>query len=322
MMTVVSNPRADADEKIERAARILRASKQNKEVFKAIYAGRKRFKSIEDIKRFVSNFNNNTYAAAARLFSEDIVDRKIVDGYGKKDFYIHNRQRILRMSENLARLKKVPTKRKVQVQIAPSSTFRFRTNPKVQQLYIDDVDSFKKVRRIRKADAIVVHNLAERTINTGLCRILNQSEKKDWGGERHDIYTNKIIFRGSRRSAAFALKGKAIKSKLTPGKMGKNGDQASWSFPDCAPLHPGYGLSQNSGASARRERERLSAPARSAGEGDHAKHGGGGVLSRGFFCDERASFTAACPFRPSGGPPPPQSRALQGRMKRAHVASQ
>jgi hypothetical protein len=38
---------------------------------------------------------------------------------------------------------------------------------------------------------------------------------------------------------------------------------------------------QGSGAIAPRERVCLSAPARSAGEGDHAKHGGGGVRRRG-----------------------------------------
>ena len=239
-MNVVSNPSADADEKIERAARILRASKQNKEVFKTIYAGRKRFKSIEDLEKSVSNFNTNTYKAAARLFGEDIMDKKVVKGvifYGKKDFYKHNRQRILGMSGNLERLKKAPTKRKVQIQIRPSSNFSFRTRPKVQQIYIDDIDLFKKAKRIKKGNTALIRKMAERTINRGLCRILNQSEKKDWGGERHDIYTNKIILRGSRKSAAFALKGKAIKSKLTPGKMGKNGDQIPRLFESTADIY-------------------------------------------------------------------------------------
>lgn len=239
-MSVVSNPSADGDEKIERAARILRASKQNKEVFKAIYAGSKRFKSIEDVKKSVSNFNNNTYAAAARLFGEDIVDRKSVNGvvvYGKKDFYIHNRQRILRMSENLSRLKRAPTKRRVQIQIVPKATYTFRTKPKVQQIYIDEIDSFKKSWRLKKVNASVVKRMAERTINTGICRILNQSEKADWGGERNDIYTNKIFIKGLRKSAAFALKGKAIKTKLVPGKMGKNGDQIQRLFEAAADLY-------------------------------------------------------------------------------------
>ena len=86
------------------------------------------------------------------------------------------------------------------------------------------------------------------------------------------------------------------------------------SFPDCAALHPGYGVCKNSGASAPRERWRLSAPARSAGEGDHAKHGGGGVLSRGFFSDGGASLTAARPYRRASRATSP---ALRGRTPSA-----
>jgi hypothetical protein len=77
-------------------------------------------------------------------------------------------------------------------------------------------------------------------------------------------------------------------------------------------------------ARARRENDGVCPPPHAVrGRGTARQRGGGGMLSRGFFSDEGASLTAACPFhRPSGGPPPPQSRALRGRMKRAHVASQ
>jgi hypothetical protein len=47
----------------------------------------------------------------------------------------------------------------------------------------------------------------------------------DWGGEKNDIYTSRLQFRGARRIAAFALKGTATQGPLTPKKMGKNGDQ-------------------------------------------------------------------------------------------------
>ena len=50
-------------------------------------------------------------------------------------------------------------------------------------------------------------------------------EFKDWGGEKNDLYTTKLVFRGKRHAAAFALKGKATTGPLTPRKMGKNGDQ-------------------------------------------------------------------------------------------------
>src|SRR5438094_497918 len=99
-MTIVSNPSADAQEKIERAAHVLKASKQNLEVFTAIYRNSARFKSIEQINGSVSNPNKNTYKAAKRLYSDDIVERKIeghVVFYGKKDFYATHRDKILRL---------------------------------------------------------------------------------------------------------------------------------------------------------------------------------------------------------------------------------
>jgi hypothetical protein len=53
---------------------------------------------------------------------------------------------------------------------------------------------------------------------------------KDWGGEKNDLYTNKIKYKTKRMFAAFALKGKATKGTLTPKMMGKNGDQISRLF--------------------------------------------------------------------------------------------
>jgi len=239
-MTIVSNPSADAQEKIERAALVLKASKQNLEVFEAIYRNSARFKSIEQIKGSVSRSNTNTYKAAKRLYSEDIVERKtkgLIVLYGKKDFYATHRDKILRLVKNPARLKAFPTKRKIQVAIAPKASYSFQTKPRVRQVYIDDIESFNRVQFVKRADNTKVLRLPERRINAGFCRILNQSEKKDWGGERNDIYTNKIRFNGSRKSAAFALKGKAVKTELMPGKMGKNGDQIQRLFDATADIY-------------------------------------------------------------------------------------
>jgi hypothetical protein len=238
-MTVVSDPSANADEKIERAARVLRASNQNKEVFTAIYTGSKRFKTIEEIRDSVSRFNTNTYKAAARLYGEDIVDRKREENityYGKKDFYIHHRDRILSLSENAIRLKSYPTKRK------PTShtvikNYVFRSKPQAEMLTVDDIDSFKVVRKIASAGASTLNNMPERRVNRAICTIVNQSEKKDWGGERNDIYTNNLVFKGKRRAAAFALKGRATKGKLTLDKMGKKADQVQRLFEGTAELH-------------------------------------------------------------------------------------
>jgi hypothetical protein len=239
-MTTVSNPSADADEKIERAARVLRASKQNLEVFKAVYGNSARFKTIDQIKRLVANANTNTYKAANRLYGEDIVEKRTRGhevAYGKKDFYTIHRDRILRLVKNPGRLKAYPTKRKVRINSSPKIHYAFQSKPKVRQIYVDDIDSFSRARGKRPVSARAVQQLSERAINAGICKILNQNDKKDWGGERNDIYSNKVVFNGSRKSGAFALKGKAVKSKLVPGKMGKNGDQIQRLFEATADIY-------------------------------------------------------------------------------------
>src|SRR5436309_170441 len=56
---------------------------------------------------------------------------------------------------------------------------------------------------------------------------------------------------------------------------------------------------------------------REAGEGDHAEHGGGGILSLVLSRTEDAC--AARPLhRPSGGPPPPLRVATRGRTAALH----
>ena len=40
-----------------------------------------------------------------------------------------------------------------------------------------------------------------------------------------DLFTSRFRIAGRRRPVALALKGPGAKGKLTPGKMGKNGDQ-------------------------------------------------------------------------------------------------
>lgn len=237
-MNIVSDPSANADEKIERAAKVLRASAQNKDVFKIVYSGGK-FKTLEDIKNKAANFNTNTYKAAARLYSEDIIDKKLGKrhiSYGKKTFYSTHRNRILKLSENAKRLKEYPTKRKNSTQII-TKTYSFRTKPQAELLLIDDIDSFKRAHKIKLADMNGLKITPERKINRALCMIINQGEKKDWGGERNDIYSNNVVFKGKRKPAAFALKGRATKGILTPNKMGKKADQVQRLFEGTAEIH-------------------------------------------------------------------------------------
>lgn len=100
------------------------------------------------------------------------------------------------------------------------------------QLYIDDIDSFDKVKNVSPdmiEDKIKQGyvDLAEEDIQIAIERILREPlHKKDWGGESNDLYTNKIRFKGERMSAAFLLKGNGLKKKTLEIKdCGSNGDQ-------------------------------------------------------------------------------------------------
>jgi hypothetical protein len=91
---------------------------------------------------------------------------------------------------------------------------------------IDDVGAFAAVANHPAAAAQDLSSLPEARVKRFLKKVIGETyDFKDWGGEKNDLYTNKLLFHGKRRHAAFALKGKATSGPLTPKKMGKNGDQ-------------------------------------------------------------------------------------------------
>ena len=101
-----------------------------------------------------------------------------------------------------------------------------RSNPLPQQITIDDVAAFAAVKEHPQATAPGLSGVPEVQVKRFLQKVIGDAyERKDWGGEKSDLYTTKLIFRGKRHAAAFALKGKATSGPLTPKKMGKNGDQ-------------------------------------------------------------------------------------------------
>ena len=56
----------------------------------------------------------------------------------------------------------------------------------------------------------------------------------DWGGEKNDLFTTRLVIDGKRLSTAMAFKGRGTTGKLTPGKLGKNGDQIQRLFQSSA----------------------------------------------------------------------------------------
>lgn len=87
----------------------------------------------------------------------------------------------------------------------------------------DDFDQFSKAKKIKSAIKKVI---SEKAFKAGVLRLIGESgDFQDWGGEKNDLYTTKLKFKGKRRPIAFAFKGPGMSGTLTPRKLGKNGDQ-------------------------------------------------------------------------------------------------
>jgi hypothetical protein len=64
-----------------------------------------------------------------------------------------------------------------------------------------------------------------------------KGEFTDWGGEKNDLLSTRLIYKGRRRRVAFAFKGPGKGGTLVPGKMGKNGDQLQRLFDSTADFY-------------------------------------------------------------------------------------
>ena len=116
--------------------------------------------------------------------------------------------------------------------ILDSDLRRYTDLPIQDRLYVEDIDSFQKVRDVNPA--MVRHlltngylALSEDKVQTCLEQILEVPfHRKDWGGEINDLYTANVVVNGARRATAFLLKGPGIGSKVMEiADCGKRGDQ-------------------------------------------------------------------------------------------------
>ena len=121
----------------------------------------------------------------------------------------------------------MPTKRRPEINIGKQNVNINlpRQKIKVVNITIDDIKSFKEVRKINDKN-LGYTSISEKIFKKGVAKILGEKgDFKDWGGENHDLISTRLYIKDTRKTAAFAFKGPGKKGKLTPGKMGKNGDQ-------------------------------------------------------------------------------------------------
>jgi hypothetical protein len=120
---------------------------------------------------------------------------------------------------------------------------RYTDLPIQKRLFVEDIDSFIKVRDVNPAmvGGFLENGFLKKTedeIQLALEQILGVSfHKKDWGGELNDLYTANVIVNSIRRATAFLLKGPGIgKKEMAIADCGKNGDQIVRLFATSADL--------------------------------------------------------------------------------------
>lgn len=231
MITRVTDTTGNRQDKIANAARVLGKSKDREKVFFAICRGKKRIKTVSDIWQLTQLKSRvRVLQEAKKLVDEEIIEQleEKINGetcYKKINFYCKNRNQIINLARHPKKFKKFPTKTNPHSNNFSQNIFVRNSGNliRIKNISIDDIASFSKAHKIRKT---VLRIRAEAEVKRLFKKILGESGKfQDWGGEKNDLFSTRLMLDGKRLSVAFGLKGKGFPGKLTPKKMGKHGDQ-------------------------------------------------------------------------------------------------
>ncbi len=229
MIQNVSDARSSSNDQIAHAAKVIGRSKHRAAVFRAIYQGKKKVKTVKEIEDVTGLSRIRVLQEGGKLANNQVVHLTKKGGmtaYQKDSFFGAQKTKILSLAQNRQKLDKFPTKVTPRPFASPFVEIRIpRQRIQVKSITIDDFDSFMKVRKISTFSEKPTP-MRESVFKEGIKRIIGETGIfKDWGGEKNDLLTTRLRLNGKRLSAAFAFKGKGKKGKLTPASMGKNGDQ-------------------------------------------------------------------------------------------------
>jgi hypothetical protein len=238
MPSQVSDARSNKEEQIVYAAEAIGQSKDRAAVFEAICFGKAKTKSVSEIVQRTGLSRKRVLEEARKLVNKHVVDQTTKNGetaYVKDGFLAAHRGQVLRLATNRKARQAVPTKRTrsrakgdiIFKQTVPARWVRTR------RVTIDDIDSFRRIQSVTAAGA--TQQISEQRFKKGLQAVVGDKGKfMDWGGEKSDLWTTRLRIGGRRWTAALALKGPGLKQKLTPARMGKNGDQIQRLFTSSA----------------------------------------------------------------------------------------
>jgi hypothetical protein len=239
-MTDVSDTSSNRRDQIANFAEILLNAAARQKVFKAIYHGKKRSKTIGEIAK-ATGYTAKRVAEIAgplahgeKLFEQgrERHDGKVTTVYKKIPFLTRNRRQILSKAKNRRALDRFHTKTnskiKINVRVGRGHKVTVKVPFQVRSKFIrvEDIKEFSKAQKVKSTTGLSPARLSEANTKAGFLKLLGETKvPKDWGGENNDIFTDRITLSGKKRRAAFALKGPAKTGALVPRKMGKNGDQ-------------------------------------------------------------------------------------------------
>lgn len=233
----VSDTASNRRDQIANFAELLRNAPTKQRVFEAVYHGKKRVKTAEELAVAAAIPTTKRLTEVAKgLVNEKLFEqgRGQINGrkhtvYMKIDFVATNKAKILQLARNKTKLDGYHTKTNPSAKASKLQRIVIKVpfKLKIHFIGVDDVGQFSKVKTIKTIpDKLNPERLSEDKFKAGLLKLLKETKiPKDWGGETNDIFTTKAIIKGAARRAAFALKGPAKKGPLVPAMMGKNGDQ-------------------------------------------------------------------------------------------------
>ncbi len=229
----VSDVRSNPQDQIAHAARVIGRSADCRQVFSAIYQGKKKIKKVSEIVQLTSLSRMRVLQEAGKLCNNNIARKTKMNGetaYEKDPFYTQNKKKILRLAGNKKALEKYPTKTNPKLgNIAVTVVTLPEKMVDVEKITVDDIDSFGKVKGITWNQSPLP--VDEGKFKEGLQNVIGeQGTFEDWGGEINDLFSTRLVIKGKRKNVAFGLKGKGMKGVLTPRKMGKRGDQVQRLF--------------------------------------------------------------------------------------------
>jgi len=231
MATPVADRSSNKNEQIVHAAEVIGRSEHRAAVFREIYRGKKKSKTVTELLARTGLPRTRVLDAGKALADNEIIVQTRIGGvtaYTKIEFFQRYRDRILRYAtDTRARAavstKRNPTKRQHILRVNLDVAMPKRS-VKARRITVDDIDSFQKVRK--QPDDLDFVKMPEAKFKRGVSKILGErGEFKDWGGELRDLSSTRLRINGRRRATALAFKGPGMSGKLVPGKLGKNGDQ-------------------------------------------------------------------------------------------------